>query len=241
MPRAAAGEPAITPGAQGDYPRGDVVQFAGGGCRSAKSALPDPPRSPVSAACQSLALKIFHFTEIRKRRMFRPSRPILEGRSYVVTTCGPGMRWTRQRRREGAGRAGVSPVSPVLVETNGAVRFVSPAGFRQGRQGRERLRRSREPSRTAKSCGPDARETVRQAFRDDGAANRRRIDRDRELRRGQERNAPRGEHDISRQPIAQGRPGVRPHLYAAVRFFLRVHFAQRTAGAGRHPVFPAPS
>ncbi|KAH2775746.1 hypothetical protein KXW38_001136, partial [Aspergillus fumigatus] len=54
-------------------------------------------------------------------------------------------------------------------------------------------------------------------------------------------NAPRGEHDISRQTIAQGRPRVRLHLYAAVRFFLRVQFAQRTAGAGRHPVFPAPS
>jgi hypothetical protein len=26
-----------------------------------------------------------------------------------------------------------------------------------------------------------------------------------------------------------------------VRFFLRVHFAQRTAGASRHPAFPAPS
>ncbi|MFK4510858.1 hypothetical protein ABIF81_006036 [Bradyrhizobium daqingense] len=50
-----------------------------------------------------------------------------------------------------------------------------------------------------------------------------------------------GEHGISRPTIAQGRPSDRHHLYAAVRFFLRVHFAQQTAGACRHPAFPAPS
>ena len=32
-----------------------------------------------------------------------------------------------------------------------------------------------------------------------------------------------GEHGISRPTIAQGRPCVRLHLYAAARFFLRVH------------------
>ncbi|SFN28920.1 hypothetical protein SAMN05216573_110356, partial [Bradyrhizobium sp. Rc3b] len=50
-----------------------------------------------------------------------------------------------------------------------------------------------------------------------------------------------GDHGISRPAIAQGRPSDRPHLYAAVRFFLRVLFAQRTAGASQHPAFPAPS
>ena len=50
-----------------------------------------------------------------------------------------------------------------------------------------------------------------------------------------------GEHGISRPAIAQGRPSDRHHLYAAVRFFLRALFAQRTAGASRHPAFPAPS
>ena len=38
-----------------------------------------------------------------------------------------------------------------------------------------------------------------------------------------------GEHGISRPTIAQGRPSDRHHLYAAVRFFLRVPFAQWTA------------
>src|SRR4051812_16002987 len=41
--------------------------------------------------------------------------------------------------------------------------------------------------------------------------------------------------------LAQGRPSDWLHLYAAVRFSLRVLFAQRTAGASRHPAFPAPS
>jgi hypothetical protein len=47
-----------------------------------------------------------------------------------------------------------------------------------------------------------------------------------------------GERGISRPTIAQGRPCVRLHLYAAVRFFLRVHFAQRTAGARSAPGLP---
>src|SRR3569623_275445 len=46
----------------------------------------------------------------------------------------------------------------------------------------------------------------------------------------------RGEHGISRQPIAQGRPGVRPHLYAAVQFFSRVlRTADRGCQAGARP------
>ena len=44
-----------------------------------------------------------------------------------------------------------------------------------------------------------------------------------------------GEHGISRKPTAQGRPSVRPNLYAAVRFLLRYIFAQRTAGARSAP------
>ncbi|KAH2843859.1 hypothetical protein KXW36_009818, partial [Aspergillus fumigatus] len=55
-------------------------------------------------------------------------------------------------------------------------------------------------------------------------------------------NAPRGEHDISRQTIAQGRPCVGLHLYAAVRSLLRVPFAQQTAGAaGTRPSLRPPA
>jgi hypothetical protein len=50
-----------------------------------------------------------------------------------------------------------------------------------------------------------------------------------------------GDHGISRPATAQGRPSDRRHLYAAVRSFLRVPFAQQTAGASRHPAFPVPS
>jgi len=53
---------------------------------------------PVSLLRQSLPAKIFHFTEIRKYRMCRPSRLTQEGRSCVVTFREPGLRWTRQRR-----------------------------------------------------------------------------------------------------------------------------------------------
>ncbi|MHC2537989.1 hypothetical protein ACVJMY_007558 [Bradyrhizobium diazoefficiens] len=69
-------------------------------------------------------------------------------------------------------------------------------------------------------------------------ARRRRLSRE----RGRpERTRLPGEHGISRPTTAQGRPSDWLHLYAAVRFFLRVLFAQRTAGASRHPAFPAPS
>ena len=47
-----------------------------------------------------------------------------------------------------------------------------------------------------------------------------------------------GEHGISRPTTAQGRPSDWHHLYAAVRFFLRVLFAQRTAGARSAPGLP---
>ena len=51
----------------------------------------------------------------------------------------------------------------------------------------------------------------------------------------------RGERGISRQATAQGRPDVFGfHLYARVRH-LPALLAHETAGAGRHPVFPAPS
>ncbi len=46
-----------------------------------------------------------------------------------------------------------------------------------------------------------------------------------------------GEHGISRPTTAQGRPGVRPHLYAAVQSFCAI-CAQRTAGAKPAPGLP---
>ena len=85
-----------------------------GTARPAFCTVPDSASAPSGlrdracvAACQSAPLKIFHFTEIRFRRMCRPSRLDLEGRSRVVTFREPDLRWTRQRRHEKvAGRAG---------------------------------------------------------------------------------------------------------------------------------------
>ena len=95
-------------------------------------------------------------------------------------------------------------------------------------------------ARTAKPCGP-GRRRYGQAFAEMWS-----VQPDQPHRQFAGRGRPEGirlpgEHGISRQPIAQGRPCVGLHLYAAVRSFTALHLAQRTAGASRHPAFPAPS
>jgi len=50
----------------------------------------------------------------------------------------------------------------------------------------------------------------------------------------------RGELGISRKPIAQGMPGCSGCTCMLVCVFL-AHIAHETAGASRHPAFPAPS
>ena len=52
----------------------------------------------VSPSVNPDSEKIFRFTEIRKRRMCRPSRLTLEGRSCCRVIAEPGLRWTQQRR-----------------------------------------------------------------------------------------------------------------------------------------------
>jgi len=47
-----------------------------------------------------------------------------------------------------------------------------------------------------------------------------------------------GDHGISRPATAQGRPSDRRHLYAAVRFFLRVHFRAADRGCQPAPGLP---
>ena len=92
--------------------------------------------------------------------------------------------------------------------------------------------------RTAKPCGP-GRRCYGQALADAAVASTGAVPATsagaREARR--KVRLP-GEHGISCPTIAQGRPSDRHHLYAAVRFFLRVHFAQRTAGALSAPGLP---
>jgi len=50
-----------------------------------------------------------------------------------------------------------------------------------------------------------------------------------------------GEHGISRQTTAQGRPSDWHHLYAAVRFSCATSSRSGPRVRGQHPVFPAPS
>jgi hypothetical protein len=154
----------------------------------------------------------------------------------------PGMRWTRQRRARQVRAGRVVPGEPVTARGRTAL-----TGSFRGRDG----------GNVHNVAGPDAKASeprVRQnrvvltvvrhgqALVDAGAAPTGAAAGDfHQGEGGQKEIRLPGEHGISRPTIAQGRPGVRPHLYAAVRFFLRVHFAQRTAGAGRHPAFPVPS
>ena len=108
--------------------------------------------------------------------------------------------------------------------------------FRQRRQGRKIMRRQRMRVRqnrvvlavvaTVKSCGGGMVPT--------GAT----FGEFREAREARGKVRLPGEHGISRPTTAQGRPSDWHHLYAAVRFFLRVHFAQRTAGARSAPGLP---
>ena len=90
--------------------------------------------------------------------------------------------------------------------------------------GRERCSLTNERvMRTAKSCGPDA-PMLASSLAEANASRG---------RRWQEGPVHRGEHDISRKTIAQGRPECSPlNLYARVRICF-VHIAHETAGAAR--------
>lgn len=203
-------------------------------------------RAPAQCRCrhpkhpaprQPLPRKIFHFTEIRKWRMYPPSRLILEGRSRVVLIAsrvcgGRGRRWAREVR---AGR--VVPVSPKprADERRCQVRLACGFSGMSTRPGKTAAKQ--RAVRTAKPCGP-GRRRYGQAFAEVRGAQPGEAHHQFAKRGRPEGIRLPGEHGISRQTIAQGRPSVRHHLYAAVRFFLRYIFAQRTAGARSAPGLP---
>ncbi len=137
-----------------------------------------------------------------------------EGRSRGRLDREPGLRWTRQRRHE-MGRAGrVVPVSPhpacrrTALLAYGKTVWSWPSLLRSSR---------------SKMCASPTGWTASSNSNGEGGQRKVRLP---------------GDHGISRPAIAQGRPSDRHHLYAAVRFFLRVHFAQRTAGARSAPGLP---
>ena len=124
-----------------------------------------------------------------------------------------GVRWTRQRRRGCGGRAG-SPVSPNPCR-RAALSYVSPEFLRRVRLAGVALWRKRIAAygKTVWSWLS----LLQPSFREDayrptgrGASSIREVTVTTGTRR-------RGEHGIRRQTIAQGRPSVRRHLYAAVR------------------------
>jgi len=136
-----------------------------------------------------------------------------------------GLRWTRQRRaREAKGRAG-SPCEPVAT----CGRAAPKSGEASWRSRMSCVRQNRVVLTVVATVKPFAEmcasPTGQTASSIRGAREARRKVR-----------LP-GEHGISRPTIAQGRPGVRPHLYAAVQSFCAI-CAQRTVGAKPAPGLP---
>ncbi|WP_245316909.1 hypothetical protein [Bradyrhizobium manausense] len=80
-------------------------------------ALPDGQNT--QGVGQYLPAKIFHFTEIRKYRMYRATRPMEEGRIAIVTTRA-GRRWAQVTSAR-SGFAGRATVSEAIAQTTGVI------------------------------------------------------------------------------------------------------------------------
>ena len=149
--------------------------------------------------------------------MCRPSRLIQEGRSCVVTVASRACGGRGSVGTKGAGRAG-SPCEPETACGRAALSSssrqhasgnVDKAGRSCGGQ-RTRVRQNRVVLAVVATVKPF-----------EGASEPDRADCiiQFEWRGRPERTRLPGDHGISRPTIAQGRPSVRHHLYAAVRFF----------------------
>ncbi|MGY4508638.1 hypothetical protein ACVIN2_002092 [Bradyrhizobium sp. USDA 3650] len=188
------------------------------GCRFAHPGYKTLPSGKTAGGCQSVAAKIFRFTEIRFWRMCRPSRLILEGRSCGRHVREPGLRWTRQRSgaRSRAGRI-------ALREPKASFRRAALLGLSRLQVSGSVDRAGKTAAkwravRTAKPCGPGRRcygQAVAEVCASPTGRTASLIRGAREARR--KVRLP-GEHGISRPTIAQGRPSDWLHLYAAVRF-----------------------
>ena len=128
----------------------------------------------------------------------------------------------------GAGRAG-SPCEPdTRVQTNGAVQFVAPIFDGYVHDAVDPVVRTN--ARTAKPCGPGRRCYGQAGSKMCASPTGWTASSIRPAREARRKVRLPGEHGISRPTIAQGRPSDRHHLYAAVRFFLRVHFRAADRG-----------
>jgi hypothetical protein len=125
------------------------------------------------------------------------------------------------------------------VPTSGAVRFVSSVSFRLRRQGRENCGEmaGRAYGKTVWSWPS----LLRSSFCGGGSCvNRRDAG---EFREGEGGQRELGSRESTAYAVQPSRREGRVIGYTCMLLcgFLRVLFAQRTAGAGWHPAFPAPS
>ena len=183
---------------------------------------------PPSKPRQSPAAKIFHFTEIRNCGIHSAIPAQGEGRSYVVSNVGRGAvdAAASGTRRRDQGEMNLVR-SWLACGTNGAQVLRSPSG------------RSRIAAYGKIVC------PGRRCY---GQALRRWIGAQPGLRPSPIRKATvtkrnssprRARHKPSTHCAGKAECSATPVCCCAVS--LRYTFAQRTAGASRHPVFPAPS
>jgi len=138
----------------------------------------------------------------------------------------------------GAGRAG-SPCEPeTRVQTNGAARLRLACKFPAPSTGPGRLRRHGGPCVRQNRVVLAVVATVKLPRRCERAQPGRLHHAIRGAREARRKVRLPGEHGISRPTTAQGRPSDWPHLYAAVRFFLRVHFRAADRGCEPAPGLP---
>ncbi|MGY4457263.1 hypothetical protein ACVWYI_001223 [Bradyrhizobium sp. LB13.1] len=172
--------------------------------------------------------------------MCRPSRLTLEGRPCVVMVVEPGLRWTRQRRVRKCGQGGLLSVSPKLRadERRCQVRLVIRSAAT--------CTTSSKPVATSEPCVRQNRVVLAVVATVKPLRRRHSRQPARCPRLSLGRGRPTGtrlpgEHGISRKATAQGRPSDLATPVCCCAVSLRYTFAQRTAGASRHPAFPAPS
>jgi len=168
---------------------------------------------------QSLRAKIFHFTEIRNCGIHRNSPAHEEGRFASRSKRGPGCDGRGSVGTRGAGRAG-SPCEPVAT----CRRTAPKSGEASWRSRMSCVRQNRVVLAVVATVKPFAEMCASPTGRTASSI--------RGAREAKRKGRLPGEHGISRPTIAQGRPCVGLHLYAAVQSFLRY---MRTADRGCQP------
>ena len=122
--------------------------------------------------------------------------------------------------------------------TSGAARLRLACKFRSSVDGVGNTAATWRAVRTAKPCGPGRRCYGQAGSKMRASPTGWTASSNSNGEGGQRKVRLPGERGISRPTIAQGRPSDRHHLYAAVRFFLRVHFRAADRGCALAPGLP---